>query len=244
MTKWVWTGIRTGLKTTPYPSGPETAPGVSPGRPVETRLPGNVDAQALTRICPAGALRATPKTVQVDGRRCLHCLACGRPDAPALTWAPGFEWAAFTPEGTPLGRAFAGSMHIRVVDAGACGACMGEIGQITTPYYNIHRLGFFITPTPRSADVLVVAGPLTEHMVDPLRKTYEAMPGPKRVIAVGTCALSGGPFGAGFACRGGVGEVVPVDVEVPGCPPPPLAIIHALLLIAGKVAGPSEKGGQ
>jgi len=98
----------------------------------------------------------------------------------------------------------------------------------------MHRLGFFLTPTPRTADVLLLAGPLTEHMRHPLTRVYDAMPTPKRVIAVGTCAISGGPFGPSFASNSGVTEVVPVDVFVPGCPPPPLAIIHALLLLVGR----------
>jgi formate hydrogenlyase subunit 7 len=111
---------------------------------------------------------------------------------------------------------------------------LNEIKQLNNPYYNIHRLGFFITPTPRTADVLLVAGPGTDHMRTALRKTHEAMPTPKRVLSVGTCALTGGIFGPSFATRAGVGEMVPVDVGVPGCPPPPLAIIHALLVIAGR----------
>jgi Ni,Fe-hydrogenase III small subunit len=131
-------------------------------------------------------------------------------------------------------KTFRRSLHIRIVDAGACGACLGEISQISKSYYNIHRLGFFITPTPRTADVLVVAGPVTDHMRFPLEKVYEAMPTPRAVIATGTCALSGGPFGPSFASYKGVQEVLPVDIAVPGCPPPPLAIIHALLLLVGR----------
>jgi len=91
-------------------------------------------------------------------------------------------------------------------------------------------LGFFITPTPRNADVLLVAGPISDAMRLPLRKTYEAMPTPKRVVAIGACAASGGIFVPSFAALGGAAEIVPVDVIVPGCPPPPLAILHGLLL--------------
>jgi formate hydrogenlyase subunit 7 len=131
-------------------------------------------------------------------------------------------------------RTFAASLHIRIVDAGACGACLSEIRQITSPYYNIHRLGFFITPTPRAADVLLVAGPGTDHMRMSLQKVFEAMPAPKRVVAIGTCALTGGVFGPSFATQAGVGKIIPVDVEVPGCPPPPLAIIHAALVAVGR----------
>ena len=105
---------------------------------------------------------------------------------------------------------------------------MSEARQINNPYYNMHRLGFFITPTPRNADVLLVAGPVADAMRLPLRKTYEAMPTPKRVVAIGACAASGGIFGPSFAASGGAAEIIPVDVIVPGCPPPPLAILHGL----------------
>ena len=107
---------------------------------------------------------------------------------------------------------------------------MSEARQLNNPYYNIHRLGFFMTPTPRNADILLVAGPVTDAMILPLKKTYEAMPTPRRVVAIGVCALSGGVFGRTFASQGGVQGIVPVDVMVPGCPPPPLAILHGLLV--------------
>jgi Ni,Fe-hydrogenase III small subunit len=149
-----------------------------------------------------------------------------------------------------LGHVFAHSIHVRVLDAGACRACLSEIEQLGKPYYNVHRLGFFITPTPRQADVLLVAGPVTDNMRLPLQKTYDAMPTPKKVIAAGTCALSGGVFGPSFTCEAGVSKVIPVDVEITGCPPPPLALIHGLLVVAGRQSGklpvPARelKGGQ
>jgi Ni,Fe-hydrogenase III small subunit len=96
-----------------------------------------------------------------------------------------------------------------------------------------------VTPTPRHADVMVVVGPVTDHMSENVKRCYTAMPEPKRVVAVGACAVSGGVFGPSFAARSGVHDVVPVDVEVPGCPPPPLAMLHALLVVAGR-AQPSK----
>jgi Ni,Fe-hydrogenase III small subunit len=98
----------------------------------------------------------------------------------------------------------------------------------------MHRLGFFITPTPRQADILLVVGPVTDHMKIPLLKAYEAMPSPKRVMAVGACALSGGIFGPSFVSYSGVSEILTVDVKVPGCPPPPFAILHGLLVLTGR----------
>ena len=130
---------------------------------------------------------------------------------------------------------FAGSLHIRHVDAGSCNACESEIKQLLSPYYDIHRLGLFFTTSPRHADLLLVTGPVTRAMEDPLRQTYEAMPDPRLVVAVGVCACSGGIFGPGALARGGVAEVLPVDVFIPGCPPSPLTLIHGLLLALGRV---------
>jgi Ni,Fe-hydrogenase III small subunit len=136
--------------------------------------------------------------------------------------------------GHQFGNAFAHSINILVVDAGDCGACLNEIKQLDNPFYNIHRLGFFITPTPRQADVMLVVGPVTDHMRVPLQKAFDAMPTPKRVIAAGACALSGGLFGPSFVCGSGIRDIFPVDVEVPGCPPPPLAVLHGLLVAVGR----------
>ena len=145
-------------------------------------------------------------------------------------------WSARTANSQgPLPARFRHSVHVRFVDAGANGACISEVRLIDAPPYNMHRFGIFITASPRDADVLLVAGPVTEAMREPLRKAYEAMATPKRVVAIGDDAINGGIFGKTFACAGGVGEIIPVDFIVPGCPPPPLAIIHGLLAAAGQV---------
>jgi Ni,Fe-hydrogenase III small subunit len=155
-----------------------------------------------------------------------------------INWQSDYEWAtSVSKDDDPnrrLGKAFAHSAHILVVDSGDCGACLNEIKQLNNPFYNMHRLGFFITPTPRDADILMVVGPVTVHMRLPLLKAYNAMPTPKRVIAVGACALSGGTFGPSFISGAGVSDVLPVDVEIPGNPPPPLAILHGLLVAVGR----------
>lgn len=136
----------------------------------------------------------------------------------------------------PLPRRFRHSLHVRFVDAGASGALISEVRLIDAPPYNMHRFGIFITASPRDADVLLVGGPVTEAMRGPLRKAYEAMPEPKRVVAIGDDAIDGGVFGKSFASAGGVAQVIPVDFVVPGCPPPPAAIIQGLLAAAGQVA--------
>jgi Ni,Fe-hydrogenase III small subunit len=235
MSKWVLEGLRTGIKSSRYPDALEPAAGASPGRPGTTRIEDTGTAARLAAVCPTGALDPERGGVSVDYARCVHCQLCSKThDGAQIEWQDGYEWAAEAsdPEAVArrLGKAFGRSLHIRYLDAGACGACMSEARQLNQPYYNIHRLGFFVTPTPRNADILLVAGPVTDAMILPLRKTYEAMPAPKRVVAMGVCALSGGVFGRTFASQGGVGGIIPVDVMVPGCPPPPLAILHGLLV--------------
>jgi Ni,Fe-hydrogenase III small subunit len=233
MSQWVRRGIETGIATTRYPAAPERAPGTSPGLPVGG--PYGSAAPALVACCPTHALDDVNGQIIVDDRRCVHCYRCARQVATPLTWSADYEWARTVVTGTgALGAAFRRSAHLIVVDAGDCGACLNEVKQLNNPYYNMHRLGFFLTPTPRHADVLVVVGPVTDHMRVALQKTYEAMPTPKRVVAVGACALSGGVFGPSFVSEGGVAAVLPVDVEVPGQPPPPLAILHGLLVAVGR----------
>jgi len=124
-----------------------------------------------------------------------------------------------------LGRA----LVIREVDAGSCNACELEVNALANPYYNIEGLGIKLTASPRHADLLLVTGPVAKNMEEPLRVAYEAMPAPKLVVALGDCAKDGGIFGATYATCGGASKVLPVDVTVPGCPPPPLAILEGIL---------------
>jgi Ni,Fe-hydrogenase III small subunit len=124
-----------------------------------------------------------------------------------------------------LGRALA----IRHVDPGSCNGCELEIHATNNPYYNLEGLGIKFVASPRHADMLLVTGPVSRNMEQALRRTYEAMPHPKLVVAAGECACTGGIFGESYACRGSVLNVMPVDVAVPGCPPTPLQIVQGIL---------------
>jgi len=124
-----------------------------------------------------------------------------------------------------LGRA----LVIRMVDAGSCNGCELEIQALGNPYYNLEGLGIRFAASPRHADLLLVTGPVSKHMEMALRAAYEAMPAPKLVVAIGDCGRDGGIFGAGYATCGGVSQVLPVDVVVPGCPPPPSAVLQGIL---------------
>ena len=132
-----------------------------------------------------------------------------------------------------LGRA----LVIREVDAGSCNACELEVNALSNPYYNIEGLGIKLAASPRHADMLLVTGPVTRNMEQALRIAYEQMPAPKLVVAVGDCGRDGGIFGASYATCGGVSKILPVDVVVPGCPPPPLAILEGILAAVAKRAG-------
>ena len=237
MSFWFWSGLRRGIQSTRYPKAPETAPGVTPGRPVATRFASVAEASLAVSDCPVHAITAEGREALVDLRTCVHCQRCRFGNPSPVHWINDFEWTqlpATKKSYEPLPRAFTRSLHIMVVDAGDCGACLHEIKQLNNPLYNLHRLGLFFTATPRTADVLLVVGPVSENMRGPLLKTYDAMPQPKRVVAVGACAITGGVFGRTFASAGGVGMVLPVDLEIPGNPPPPLAILHSLLVLTGR----------
>ncbi len=136
-----------------------------------------------------------------------------------------------------LGR----SLHIREVDAGSCNGCEVEIVGLNSPVYDIERFGIHFVASPRHADLLLVTGPVTRNMELALKKTYDATPEPRLVVAVGACGCSGGIFGVNYATRGAVDAVIPVDLYIPGCPPPPIAILDGLLRLLGRI-GPGSAG--
>jgi Ni,Fe-hydrogenase III small subunit len=239
MSFWFWHGLWNGIRSTRYPGIVESAPGVTPGRPVATEFASPEQASLAAADCPVNAIVAQGSSAQVDLRTCVHCQRCRFGGAYPLEWKQDYEWtmvAASREKYVPLPGAYRRSLHIMVVDAGDCGACLHEVKHLNNPFYNAHRLGIFFTATPRFADLLLVVGPVSENMRVPLLKTYEAMPTPKRVVAVGACAITGGVFGSGFMSAGGVSSVLPVDLEIPGDPPPPLAILHGLLAVTGRKA--------
>ncbi|HAS50354.1 MAG TPA: hydrogenase [Gammaproteobacteria bacterium] len=126
-----------------------------------------------------------------------------------------------------LGR----SLAIRQVDAGSCNGCELEIHALNNAFYDLERFGFHFVASPRHADVLLVTGPVTVNMREALERTYVATPDPKWVVAVGDCGRDGGVFAGSYACVGGVGAVIPVDLHIPGCPPSPLQLLEGLLAL-------------
>ena len=143
------------------------------------------------------------------------------------------------PEANKLRIAIAGtlkrSLHVRHLDSGSCNGCDWEIAALLNPVYDLQRLGIDIVASPRHADLLLVTGVMTRNLTQAARLTYEAMPEPRLVVAVGACALGGGVFATTYAAAGSTEPVLPVDVFIPGCPPRPEAIIHGLLVAVGRM---------
>jgi Ni,Fe-hydrogenase III small subunit len=250
MLEWLVRGLRKGRVTTPYPDRPEPPPAgfhgpiALDGRPVAD--------PAIPPVCPTGAITIDSHGWYiVDRGRCIQCGACVRAAPDIFRFSETYETASRTRGGLVVtqapfnghvdpGRARAAladrvaalrrSVHIRHVDAGSDGSEEWEIAALLNPYYDIQRLGLFFTAAPRHADVLLVTGGVTTPMRAPLERAYDAMPEPKAVVAVGTDACSGG---LASHTLGGVDQVLPVDVYVPGSPPAPIAILHGLLLAVG-----------
>jgi Ni,Fe-hydrogenase III small subunit/ferredoxin len=268
---WALRGLRNGVVTTRWPARPDEYAAATRG-PAAIRsglAGGTVTVDDAAGLCPTGAISVTSQgEPRVDQGRCILCGRCvtARPDV--FAWSEGPGTAAVTLAGlivpseeTPEAlaevtaglrertRALRRSVHLRHVDAGSDGSEEWEIMALLNPVYDIHRLGMFLTASPRHADILLVTGAGSRGMTGPLRATYEAMPHPKVVMAVGTDAVSGGivsrarpgddprnPRCPSYATTGGIGGTVPVDVWLPGSPPSPFAIMAGLLLALDRLA--------
>jgi Ni,Fe-hydrogenase III small subunit/ferredoxin len=266
---WVLRGLRDGVVTTRWPARPD--PYADGWRGPATIIgPHPDDTAGLASLCPTGAI-GDGTALSLDQGRCILCGRCVQERPDVFAWSSGAAAAALsrtglvvpepaeTDEGLATVRsalaartaALRRSVHLRHVDAGSDGTEEQEIAALLNPVYDIHRLGIFFTASPRHADVLLVTGAGAHGMAEPLRRTHAGMPDPKIVIAVGTDAVSGGLLGGGsgagasagsYATSGGVGGVVPVDVWVPGSPPPPFAILQGLLAGLGRLpAGPGSR---
>ncbi len=155
--------------------------------------------------------------------------------SPLTEAAPAADDAAMAELAAALDRAarrrLGRSLSIREVDAGSCNGCELEIHALNNAFYDLERFGLRFVASPRHADVLLVTGPVTKNMREALERTYRATPDPKWVVAVGDCARDGGLFAGSYACVGAVASVIPVDLHIPGCPPPPMRILRGLLAL-------------
>lgn len=253
---WVFRGLREGVVTTRWPRradayfdtwrGPARVTADPPGSPD--------DVEAL---CPVSAIARGPGGgLLLDQGRCVQCGRCVDAEPGTFAWAEGSAVAAFdrtaltarAPAETEENiarvraqlhrrtRALRRSVHIRHVDAGSDGSEEWEVLALLNPVYDVHRLGIFFTASPRHADILLVTGAGAHGMAAPLRRTYDGTPDPKVVIAAGADAVSGGIVAPSYATGEGVGDLVPVDIWVPGSPPSPFALLHAILLAIGRLS--------
>jgi Ni,Fe-hydrogenase III small subunit/ferredoxin len=252
---WTFFGLRHGQATTPWPKGDRAGQQGVLGMPRFEPEQCAPECEDCALACPTEAITVTAaltgqERLRVDYGRCVVCQLCVEA-CPAAAAVTSFDWALGARQRSALvfggngaaaeqttsasHRGFRRSLHIRHVDAGSCNGCESELQALNNPFYNLHRFGIFFTPSPRFADLLLVTGSVTYAMREPLQRTYEAMPEPRWVMAVGTCAVSGGVAGGGYACGNGLEGVVPVDLYLPGCPPNPAAIIEALLMFLDRV---------
>jgi Ni,Fe-hydrogenase III small subunit/ferredoxin len=265
---WALRALRDGVVTTRYPARPDAYADTWRGAVAVQPDAAPADTGDLAALCPTGAIRVTDGRVSVDQGACILCGACVRARPDLFAWQPGSDIAALDraalvvpqlPETDQAVddvrdrlaervRILRRSVHIRHVDAGSDGSEEWEIQALLGPIYDVHRLGIFFTATPRHADILLVTGAGAHGMAQPLRRTLDGMPRPTVVIAAGVDAISGGLISPSYATSGGIGELVPVDVWVPGSPPSPFSLLHAVLLALGRVtprrtAHPDAPGG-
>ena len=260
MPQWTLLGLLQGKQTAPWPlaSGTDGQEGLLGMPRYSPELCGE-GCRDCADVCPTNAItvrNGNGPELDVNYGRCVVCQLCTEA-CPTGAMAASSDWAfgvrnradlvwtknAATPAPPKPTRGFRRSLHVRHVDAGSCNGCESELQALNNPFYNLHRLGIFFTASPRFADCLLVTGPVTHAMLGPLRATYEAMAEPRWVVAVGTCAVSGGVAEGGYACGHGLEGVLPVDVYLPGCPPNPAAVIQALLMFLDR-APQRVKGGR
>lgn len=210
----------------------------------------------LEALCPTAAITLEQDGLaRIDTGRCVLCGRCVRARPDRFEWAPGSDTATLARDALVVPhrpetdeaveqlrvqlsartRRLRRSVHIRHIDVGSDGAEEWEVLALLNPIYDVHRLGIFFTASPRHADILLVTGAGAHGMTEPLRRTLEAMPRPLVVIAAGVDAISGGMTAPNYAVAGGVAELVDVDVWVPGSPPSPFSLLHALLLAVGLI---------
>lgn len=249
--------FRQGHRTANYPQTPPALPDHFRGLPIINAAQCSDGCRACADACPTGAIVADQERLQLDLGKCLFCVDCLEAcPTGAIQYTPEYRLATNRREDLLLDgsrplqlaqeldkrtrRLFGRSLKLRQVSAGGCNGCEADVNVLTTLVFDLGRFGIDFVASPRHADGLLITGPVTENMREALLLCWEAVPLPKIVIAVGACAISGGPYIGHAQAHNGAASVLPVDLYVPGCPPHPWTILDGLLRLLGKL----EEGRQ
>jgi Ni,Fe-hydrogenase III small subunit/NAD-dependent dihydropyrimidine dehydrogenase PreA subunit len=257
MLKTLMARLEQGHRTSNYPSAEPTLPDRFRGLPVLDASMCPDGCGACVDVCPTGAILVgdnDTRNFAIDLGRCLFCIDCVEacPEG-AIRYTPEYRLATRTREdlirdshnGGSLKlacalddtarRLFGRSLKLRQVSAGGCNGCESDVNVLNTVVFDLGRFGIQFVASPRHADGLLITGPVTENMKLALKKTYDAVPSPKLVIAVGACAIAGGPYIDHPEVHNGADSTVPVDLYVPGCPPHPMTILDGLLRLLARL---------
>src|SRR5712691_5925890 len=244
-----------GHRTLPFPKTEPTMPDRFRGRPVIEREKCPVEKRDCADACPTDAIMIDNQGLRLDLGRCLFCTDCVEAcQEQAIRYTQEFRLAANRREdlvmtGQAVERAkalenrtrrlFGRSLKLRQVSAGGCNGCESDVNVLNTLVFDLGRFGIQFVASPRHADGLIMTEPAPENMKSALKNTYDAVPARKIVIAVGACAIAGGPYINHPEVHNGANNVVPVDLYVPGCPPHPLPLLDGLLRLVGRIEDPS-----
>ncbi len=250
MIKAIYSRLKQGYKTIPFPAKDVHLPERFLGQARIHSKNCREDCLKCKEACPIGAIDINGKDLSLDLGKCIFCGDCQRLcPGKAITFNRDYRLAAqerkdliardVLPRVNVEKRKnkkhiFGRSLKLRQVSAGGCNGCELDINVLNTVTYDLGRFGVQFVASPRHADGIVVTGPVTENILLAVEKTYKAIPDPKLVIAVGACAISGGPYAGHKEAHDGIDSIFPVDIYIPGCPPHPLTILDGLISIMGR----------
>ena len=251
MFKLLRTRLQQGHRTIPYPAEAPVLPDRFRGAPTLDATKCVDECQVCVNACPTDAIAKDERGLRLDLGRCLFCSECEQTcPTEAIRFTSDYRLSTrsrtdLITDGNLLRlagaldatsrRLFGRSLKLRQVSAGGCNACEADVNVLSTIVFDLGRFGIQFVASPRHADGVVITGPVTQNMRLALQKTYDAVPAPKIVIAVGACAIAGGPFMDHPEVHNGADAVVPVDLYIPGCPPHPLTILDGLLRLLGRL---------
>jgi Ni,Fe-hydrogenase III small subunit/NAD-dependent dihydropyrimidine dehydrogenase PreA subunit len=250
MLKLLKNRIIQGHRTSRYPDVSPVLPERFRGRPLLGSCESSLDCNDCREACPTDAIQLTP--LRIDLGACLFCGACEQSCSNgSIQFSRNHQLASrnrndlvisgehaakyATALGSEMRRLFGRSLKLRQVSAGGCNGCEADLNVLSTVGFDLGRFGIQFVASPRHADGIVITGPVSRNMEYALRETYAAVPAPKLVIAVGACAISGGPYAGANHVLGGVPADIPVDLYIPGCPPHPYTTLDGLLRLLGRL---------